>query len=108
MNQEVSVVTHAQHTLIHAEIAAIGIALAGAEQYANRTVGGKRSGAVLRIAQTEAGRASIANALDLAYFYGGWWNKGSRSIKDVFESERGSFVAGTNTSLPWCTRTGMP
>jgi RHS repeat-associated protein len=108
MSQVTSVITQPEHVAIHAQIAMIRIALDGAEEYADRTVGKRRSEDILRIAQTEPGRASIANALDLTYYYGGWWSRGLPTIKSAFENERSDFVSGRKTSLPWCSRNGSP
>jgi len=108
MNQETSVISRPEHSAIHLQIAAIKVALDGAEEFATRTVGRHRTAEVLKIAQTQAGRVSITNALDEVYFWGGWWPRGVRPIKDVLESERRSFESGANTSLPWCSRSGAP
>lgn len=108
MNQETSQITLTEHAAIHAEIAAILIALEGAEACASNVVRRHRTPDILRIAQTEAGRQSIATALDEVYHWGGWSGRGRRPIEQVFESERGPFVLGQKTSLPWCTRDGAP
>ena len=42
LNQERSQITHTQHVAIHTQIAGITLALAGAEEYANRVLGNKR------------------------------------------------------------------
>lgn len=108
-NQEKSVITHAEHVAIHAQLAAIAFVIQGAEAYATDVVGRHRSeNIVLRIARTEEGRGAIANAIDQTYYWGGWWSRGLPPIKDVFERERGPFVRGEKTSLPWCSRDGMP
>jgi RHS repeat-associated protein len=108
MDQETSRITRAQHVLIHTEIAAIAIALDGAEQYATRSLGRTRASVVLRIAQTEAGRHSITNALQQVYDIGGWWGVGTPPIGNVFMRERPYFESGAKTSLPWCSRSGAP
>ena len=103
-SQQLSKVRHDQHVLIHTEIAGIQLALKGAEEYATRAIGRRRSPEVLRIAQTEEGRASIANALNSVYSYGGWRAIGTPSIGVAFDSERSDYVSGRKTSLPFCTR----
>ncbi|MBA8885800.1 RHS repeat-associated core domain-containing protein, partial [Dokdonella fugitiva] len=108
MDQETSRISRAQHVAIHTEIAAIALVIDGAEQYATRTLGRTRSSVVLRIAQTEAGRSSITNALQQVYDIGGWWGAGILPIGDVFTRERRYFESGAKTSLPWCSRNGMP
>lgn len=108
VDQEVSSIRLADHAAIHAQVAAIRIALAGAEEYASKVVGYHRSQDILSIAQTYEGRVSIAEALSKVYYYGGWDSKGRRPIRDVFNSERPAFESGRKTSLPWCGRTGKP
>ncbi len=108
MGQEVSQITFADHVAIHAEIAMIRFALDGAEEYATRTIGRNRSATLSRVAQTEPGRASIVNSLQMVYDLGGWSGRGVRPIGTVLASERYAFVSGAKTSLPWCSRNGSP
>ncbi len=108
MAQELSQITHTDHVAIHAQIAMIRFALDGAEEYATRTIGRNRSADMLRVAQTEPGRASIVNALQMVYDMGGWSGRGVRPIGTVLASERYPFVSGAKTSLPWCSRDGSP
>ncbi|XAK00195.1 RHS repeat-associated core domain-containing protein [Vandammella animalimorsus] len=109
MNQRpLANISPSQHGLIHAEIAAIYLALGEAEKYAYRALGRHRSSEVLRIAQTESGRTAIVNALQMLYM-GGWWDVGSPvSIGSAFSAVKGAYVSGAETSLPWCTRNGGP
>ena len=107
MDQDTSDVTVAQHLAIHAEIAAVRVALAGAEAFASKMLGRNRSIDILRIAQTRVGRESIASALYQVYRVGGWLPRGTPSIGTVFEKERPQFEKG-KTSLPWCSRKGLP
>lgn len=108
MAQELSMITQPEHAAIHAQIAMIRVALDGAEEYAWRTIGRNRSETILRIAQTEPGRASIVNTLQATYDMGGWSARGVRPIGVVLASERYPYVSGLKTSLPWCSRDGMP
>ena len=98
----------AEHIAIHAEIAAVRLALSGAEAWASKVLGRHRMVDVLKIAQTDEGRAAIASALDQVYFFGGWDAVGQRPIRQVFNRERRAYESGAKTSLPWCTRDGQP
>lgn len=107
MDQMKSAIRTDQHVAIHTEIAAVRLALEGAEQYATKTIGKHRTSEVLRIAQTRAGREAIAGALYKVYDWGGWLQTGSPTIGTAFGHERPLYEAG-KTSLPWCTRNGGP
>jgi RHS repeat-associated protein len=107
-NQETSQIRHADHVVIHAQLAAVRVGLDGAEEIASRKLGYRRSEGILMLARTEAGRKSITNAIDKVYYYGGWWQKGVRPIKQVFEDERDDFETGVKTARPWCTKSGKP
>lgn len=109
MEQDTAYIKLHQHVAIHTQIAAVRLALEGAEQYASKAIGKHRTSDVLRIAQTPQGRAAIANALYQVYNYGGWLGEGApETIGTVFGRERPKFESGERTSLPWCTRRGGP
>jgi len=109
MAQDKANITLAQHVAIHAEIAAVRLALEGAEQYATRTIGRHRTSDILRIAQTRPGRQAIASALYQVYYLGGWLGQGNPiTIGAIFAKERPQYESGAETSLPWCTRSGGP
>lgn len=109
MGQKTAKITLAQHVAIHSQIAAVRLALEGAEQYATKTIGKHRTSDILRIAQTRPGREAIAGALYKVYEWGGWLGEGRpRTIGTVFGEERPKFESGAETSLPWCTRRGGP
>lgn len=109
MNQKTANITLAQHVAIHTQIAAVRLALEGAEQYATKTIGKHRTSDVLRIAQTRQGRHAITNALYQVYEWGNWLDEGKPvTIDTVFKDERPDFESGAKTSLPWCTRRGGP
>ncbi len=108
MAQRTSRLALHEHLSIHLEIAQIRLALEGAESYANKAIGWKRSQALLRVAETAEGRLSIVRALRTVYESGEWIGKGEPQLLSVFESESPPFLNGTNTSLPWCSRNGKP
>lgn len=109
MNQRTAGIKLHEHVAIHAQIAAIRLALEGAEQYASKAIGKYRTSDVLRIAQTRPGREAITGALYKVYEWGNWLDKGSpMSIETAFDLERPDFESGAKTSLPWCTRRGGP
>ena len=100
--------TVAQHVAVHAEIGSIWLVVTAAEEYAYKILGRHRLPEVLKIAQTEPGRASIANALNAVY-QAGWWGMGApNSIGTAFTANKGDYVSGINTSLPWCCRNNAP
>lgn len=109
MEQDTAYIKLHQHVAIHTQIAAVRLALEGAEKYASKAIGKHRTSDVLRIAQTPQGRAAIASALYQVYNYGGWLGEGTpETIGTVFGRERPKFESGERTSLPWCTRRGGP
>jgi RHS repeat-associated protein len=100
-------IPYAAHVAIHGEIAAIGLSLKAGENYAYKLLGYKRMDEMLKLAQTNEGRAAISNALRLVYQQG-WWDVGTPSIGMAFTASVGSYLSGANTSLPWCSRSGKP
>lgn len=109
--QPLADVTEARHKLIHAGIAGIRIALAGAEEYATKStgIGRRRNGDVVMLAQTHEGRQAIAAGLRSFYYYGGFWNDGElRTIGSAFTEEEPRYTSGANTTLPWCSEDGEP
>lgn len=109
MGQDTAYIKLYQHVAIHTQIAAVRLALEGAEQYASKAIGKHRMSDVLRIAQTPEGRAAITGALYKVYDSGGWLGEGSpETIGTIFGRERPKFESGERTSLPWCTRRGGP
>lgn len=109
--QPLADVTVPRHRMIHAGIAGIRLALAGAEDYATRTVGigRRRNGDIIRLAQTREGRQAIAQGLQEFYYYGGFWNDGqAKTIGSAFTEERPRYESGANTTLPWCSESGEP
>jgi hypothetical protein len=110
MGQDTVKLKLADHLAIHAQIAAVRVALEGAEQYASKTIGRHRTSDILRIAHTDLGRKTITNALYQVYKVGGWLDKpdDSETVEVVFARERPHFESGQRTSLPWCTRNGGP
>jgi len=109
--QPLADVTVPRHRLIHAGIAGIRLALAGAEEHATKTVGigRRRNGDIIRLAQTSLGRKAIAEGLRDFYYYGGFWNDGqAKTIGSAFTEERPRYESGINTTLPWCSEDGEP
>ncbi len=106
MNQVKSKIPASSHAIIHGEIAGIKLSLDTAEDYANKALGRYRSEQILKIAQTKTGRENVANALRMVY--DPWWLQGTPPIGSTFMGERGAYVSGANTSLPWCSRDGRP
>ncbi|PAT39640.1 RHS repeat domain-containing protein, partial [Vandammella animalimorsus] len=104
--QVLSEIPRSVHNTIHGQIASIKLSLEAAEAHATRVLGRNRSEVVLKIAQTREGRANIANALQS--LYSSWWNVGMPPIGPTFMNEKAPYVEGVKTSLPWCTRNGMP
>jgi hypothetical protein len=102
-------ISPAQHGAIHAEIAAIALTIRAAEEYAYRRLGRIRMWEVLKLAQTDPGRAAIAQALEAVY-RSGWWTTGQapNTIGNAFTTSKPGYVDGSNTSLPWCTRRRRP
>jgi len=101
-------VTVAEHTRLHAELAGWAIALQTAEEYADRIfLGRRRSGRVLRLADTRIGRSLIAGALRQFYSFG-WVGVGIPTIGSVFPIEAEEFVNGKTSLSRNCSRTGAP
>lgn len=101
-------ITPGQHAMIHAQIAGIALTIKAAEEYAYKTLGRIRMWEVLKIAQTDQGRGAIAGALEGLY-RAGWWGTGApNTIGDAFTVSKPGYVSGTQTSLPWCSRSGSP
>ncbi len=110
MPQEPSYISSKEHDELHRGVAALAVIKKLSEDYATEVVFGthRSDEIVLDVATTEAGRGAIANALYYFYAEGGWLPRGQRPIGDVFASERGPYVSGAKTSLPWCSRSGKP
>ena len=105
IKQELAVIEHAKHVVIHAEIAALEIALNFAEDYATTVIGRRRNDNVLRMAETREGRIVVSNGLKTVYEIGRWWNQSispNPTIGTVFTREQPKYING-NTSLPLCS-----
>ena len=105
-NQVLSYIPFADHVAIHAQIAAIGLTIGAAQLAAYKKLGLQRKWEVLKLAQTDEGRAAIVNALNLVYQ--SWWDVGTPTIGTAFSASRPGYLDGSNTSLPSCTRSGAP
>ena len=104
--QVLSDIPYRSHVAIHAQIGAIALTLGAAELTAYKRLGQQRKWEVLRLAQTDEGRAAIGGALNL--IYQGWWDAGVPTIGVAFTASLPSYLDGSNLSLPWCTRKGNP
>jgi hypothetical protein len=100
-------IPYADHVLIHGQIAGIWLTLNAAQLTAYKTLGYQRKWEVLKLAQTDDGRGAIAGALSQLY-QTQWWGIGIPTIGTAFTAEAPGYIAGTNTSLPSCTRYGSP
>jgi len=110
LGQELSFIGTAEHYQIHRDIAALTLAAEVSAQYADRVLNlqRRRTPAVMALAQTEAGRASIAGVLE-EYYRATWWGTGTPTIGDVFTREKMPYITGAKTSVAgYCSRTGSP
>lgn len=104
--QKLSYLDRKAHAALHTGLAAVEIALNSAEEDADLLVPftRRRSGSVLRFAQTKEGRSVISGAIGGYYSVGGWLPQGVPPIQQVFPNESRRFISGENTSLPECVR----
>ena len=97
-----------EHRILHSQLAAMRIAKTAAEAKANKilpSIGNRRNDAVIRMADTKAGRIKISNTLERFYRGYSWWSEGTPTIGTVFPNEKRLYVAHKkNTSLSECSR----